>query len=1069
MATIAKAEDSCSSDVESEDSNYCSSSDNHESSIPIEKQTGLMCSVQDLLANMSCLDENLRDETYNDGQTTVLEIPKTNVNDEIFRDIRGGSGSSCESGMGSVTTDGGLINLQDVVVDCSKNVRSANVLQPSLYSREYVEYGYSVGRTSITNGNTCSDGNYENYPLRNSNGPVKPSYFSLHRNIPSNTNVLSPSSLERSVTREFDERLHGLHEADATQNVSSLDNSPSTSLCDSPLPNEDYDIHSRGAKRLDSESYLNRASDCFNILPSSTNLRMGESESHLMEVTDRDLNMIGLPQVSPSSLSMSQNNTLTTDRKTTTEEAQVSFHRPAMSNVEYGIIKKLPSIRRKSSTSIKTINYENIYESCAVSYRNEKSSDSDCLGKLKSADKFKTDGSILKNVKQSSPPLPLPPRTYILRYPYNYLPRNLLKPNISSNELSFSSNHDYENLPPINVNRAMLGVRHWKTYLDIEDRMHDFSTFKEKSKIDSTTMSSLNTDYSILKNISRTKRMSIVEDGDSVLSRSLPDLTNLVLEACIEVPAEDVENVNHDDSEKLPDNSRLLSVLSSLRMNKFMRSNSVDDLSNYETIWVGGIADPEELPYPRRSEDSSNGCDGQLSEHSSLIRTIEDIKTKGSLCNLYYSTMSDLSRQFYSETLRRNISDGSLPSQRSLSEHSRCKNSTSNPLYKKLEGITECNEQLLNEQKLRNEIRSAYEAESKKSIIEEDRNENIAENIHSNKEKYSNSHLQTPTKMNDVNGLINKRKFSALRNRLDGPLWAPLKSPIKFRSPAKAIQAGIKVFTRPRVHIITPDSDVDENIGIKLTSPFKSKYNLKKTSPAVIEDMTQSVEIRIRQKNENGTEQITVKRTPMKPLRSTVVSTLKNIQKTPKTSTPDNARHKISLETSENNRSESMSKAPKHSTPEAIDRNLPQISHISGLSSVMESPELSRISSSCGATKQFTTSVRRVPLSENIRPDRASRLPSMSAIREYENNHLDPTSARLNTVSKNIYSSILNAQNRNFDGFQPPRMRSEVYETLKTAEKYKENVFIAPQSIPYNISSHRSTLSPNSKIFQRKL
>lgn len=1038
--TIATREDS-SSEADSDDSNYCSSSDDQVAPVHGERQTGLMCSVQDLLANMSCLDE---DPYVDDHQTSVenhMQATQTSSN------VRGSSTASSESGVGSTNTEGGIINLQDVVVDCSNNVKSAYVLPPCVYNREYNEYGYSDNAKDLE---TLSGQLHksENYPL--TINLMKTTGHSQHLK---DTNVvissLSPSSLERSVTREFDERLNGIREIDVTHDVSGLENSQ----CKSPCQSSNCIIsHATHYEIPDIAKNLEEYSNSSNYATSGSVLRMGESQ--LVEVTDRDLNFIGVQQVSPSSIYSSQNNTMATDCETAIEVAQTSYHRPALSNVEFGVIKKLPSIRRKVPSEFMSVgknNYENIYESCVGE---------NCMNtKLLQIHK-------LKSELHSSPPLPLPPRTYILRYPYNFIPRNFLTPYAFEDQSSFSSNHDYENLPPVNVNRAMLGIRHWKAYLDIEDRIHDFSTYRDKSKIDSTTLSSLQSDNSLMKGISKMRPLSIVDDGDSVLSRSLPDLSNLVLEACIQVAADaKVDNTDDEKIEALPDNSRLMTVLNTLRASHPIRSNSVDNLSNYETIWVGGVEAPEELPYSRRCADDTSGASESHHEHSSLIHTIGDVKTKGSMCNLYYSTMSDLSRRFYSETLKRNISDGSLVSQRSTREKlKKISRSTSVPSETVLEEISEGNE----EQEKDN---CAGDIEGNKDCASQ-----LERDEHKNCEEFSNNRLNDPlTDLSTANQ--NKKKFSVMKTRFESPRWNPLKSPMKFQSPAKAIQAGIKVFTRQRVHVITPDDENKELASAKLRSPFRYRLNHNniKSSPKINVHQTETIEVRIKQKNDNGVEQVTVRKTPLKPARPTVVSSIKNVQKTPKTSTPDNSRNRVILESSDTTKSESISTAPKHSTPEAIDRHLPQISHISGLSSVMESPELSRISSTFGISRQLSNCngvvhLKRAPLSENLRSDRLSRVPSMAAIKETDNKYLEPTSARLNDVSKNIYSSILNSHKLDTNYNQENhRLSSEAYNIIMNLEAYKENMFFVPRNNPYNGLSQRSTLSPNSKIFQRKL
>ena len=48
----------------------------------------------------------------------------------------------------------------------------------------------------------------------------------------------------------------------------------------------------------------------------------------------------------------------------------------------------------------------------------------------------------------------------------------------SQHELSIISVHDYENMAALNVNRTDWGIRHWKSYSDIETNIHDYSVCK---------------------------------------------------------------------------------------------------------------------------------------------------------------------------------------------------------------------------------------------------------------------------------------------------------------------------------------------------------------------------------------------------------------------------------------------------------------------------------------------------------------------------------------------------------------------------------------------------------------
>lgn len=48
----------------------------------------------------------------------------------------------------------------------------------------------------------------------------------------------------------------------------------------------------------------------------------------------------------------------------------------------------------------------------------------------------------------------------------------------SKSEASNTSVHDYENMVVLNVNRTDWGIRHWKSYSDIETSFHDNSVCK---------------------------------------------------------------------------------------------------------------------------------------------------------------------------------------------------------------------------------------------------------------------------------------------------------------------------------------------------------------------------------------------------------------------------------------------------------------------------------------------------------------------------------------------------------------------------------------------------------------
>lgn len=49
---------------------------------------------------------------------------------------------------------------------------------------------------------------------------------------------------------------------------------------------------------------------------------------------------------------------------------------------------------------------------------------------------------------------------------------------LAENETSINSVHDYENMAVLNINRSEWGIRHWKSYSDIENSFHDNSVYK---------------------------------------------------------------------------------------------------------------------------------------------------------------------------------------------------------------------------------------------------------------------------------------------------------------------------------------------------------------------------------------------------------------------------------------------------------------------------------------------------------------------------------------------------------------------------------------------------------------
>ncbi|KAI9554096.1 hypothetical protein GHT06_019368 [Daphnia sinensis] len=82
----------------------------------------------------------------------------------------------------------------------------------------------------------------------------------------------------------------------------------------------------------------------------------------------------------------------------------------------------------------------------------------------------------------------------------NFLPGKMVQTGLlcdgadSKSESSCTSVHDYENMVFVNVNRTDWGIRHWKSYSDIETSYHDNSVCKEREPLESSINSTSSND-----------------------------------------------------------------------------------------------------------------------------------------------------------------------------------------------------------------------------------------------------------------------------------------------------------------------------------------------------------------------------------------------------------------------------------------------------------------------------------------------------------------------------------------------------------------------------------------------
>ena len=749
--------------------------------------------------------------------------------------------------------------------------------------------------------------------------------------------------------------------------------------------------------------------------------------------SETDVRLTSLPHITTSTINMTSKSQASGDDITPTPPSP-----PHVPNVELAVIDRMHIIETESSgvSSDSHSDYENIYEG------------------------------------KDDPRKNLPPK-----------PANLVIPTLNDTQTTQSSiPHDYENICAININREMLGVRHWKTYSDIEDRVHDYSTYRERLKLlDSTLASSYCSEVnSTLRSMHLRRSISGGDDGESVLSRSLPDLSALKLETCLEEPEPEVEErcVSPDTKDN---ENRLMEVLDRLRAARPLnKSSSVDHIPNYETIWVGDVERPP--------IDQSSSLAASYTSKSSLVLTIGDVREKESLCNLYYSTMSDLSFRYYSERMRRNCSAASTSSHSTSRNTSReMTRAISVPDSKTLLEVSE----LIEEQ--RKQAEEGQIAEQRQAL---------GAAALSTPHVYSQA---TPTRTTQSAQPQPRRKFSMLREKFEHPSWTPLKSPLKRRQSAqrrnslqdrtsRALQAGMKVFRRPRIHVITPKKD-DGKDTPRLKSPFKSKA-ITPTSVTIKKKGETPIEVRV---NANGDVE-TIKG-PQRTPQIKTPSDHRRVKGTPKTSTPDETKPAPRSGPAIDPKVNKLIEGPKTSTPEG-NKQLPQMSILSTVSSVVVSPEsmqgriplsenmfLNRVSSKTLAMqvnkesestqkntqsrKSFTNlRVQRSPGGDENSQSRLN-LVQCAAGGKVSQSHLDLRTTHSSPVGGHRY---LGGQGMFCGALGLPRLQPEPRATIVSVTDVSDPahgqpishiVLSSPQSPKINMQ--QSTLSPNSKIFSRRI
>lgn len=437
--------------------------------------------------------------------------------------------------------------------------------------------------------------------------------------------------------------------------------------------------------------------------------------------------------------------------------------------------------------------------------------------------------------------------------------------------------HDYENCPAINVYRANTGVRHWKPYFNIADKIHDYSTFKERSFIqDSTLSSNLYANTLILSDLSP-RPLSMAEKANSNYSVSLPDLTTVESTLELERIANFPEETPFQDDNKPTERTHFVNG------------------TNYEAIWYDG----DEAESPRFTNE-------------------KDANAKESMCNLYYSRLSQLSSHY---RIKRNSSLNSLAYKDPVNNFY-----LSNPQF------------VL-------EIKNGSEADAP-----------------SNTEKMS-----TPN---------NKCKIFDSKRTEKSPLMklVSLSQNSLHEHTLRALQAGRRVFYRPRVHVITPKKGtlIESHKAKTINEPrleidpqvLKKRGHLSPKNKLILSEASALI---------HGRESASTCKVAL-GFATEAVHCEKD---------DGNENHLPGKD------EDGEKEGPQHSTPEGNRHHLPQMSILSTISSVASPEEMRKLDHQEFLFKKKSTSVEELPGGSSSlllggRRCSSKRLAEMSVIEEFE-------------------------------------------------------------------------------------
>lgn len=255
-----------------------------------------------------------------------------------------------------------------------------------------------------------------------------------------------------------------------------------------------------------------------------------------------------------------------------------------------------------------------------------------------------------------------------------------LHPSGNGNAVNMS-NHDYENLALININRSTLAsnnskkVSHWRTYSNMADSKHDESSAYERQKYYdiyplsrqlkeqlyrsltplSTAATMASSDHSVASNDTyepienyddTTATVTLIQaDGDKLSTRQITSMQSLREVLTIH------EKVPMDDPQDRPD----LYILAPMRLLSPILEESVatqqpsEDLNkSLMTVISEILMSNNNRTFMSTAQAGPSGVgshpDGRFADSiestSSLVHTIDEIRNN-SLCNLYYTTTNN--------------------------------------------------------------------------------------------------------------------------------------------------------------------------------------------------------------------------------------------------------------------------------------------------------------------------------------------------------------------------------------------------------------------------------------------